>query len=557
MEKPRPGVELQPRTRHVAVFAALILVLTAAFGLIGPRSAGAQDSSVKTDATIRVVNASPGSPPIDVLLNGQPLVQNLAFGAPSSYGPLKAGSGYKLQVVPTGQPAANAIAEKDFDVDAGQAYIASIVNPLKDIKINVDQVKLDAIDPGKVRVRFFQTSPDAGKVDLAVTGGDTWFGGVSQGDHTDYKDFDAGTYTLDVKNNSGAALTTASGLQLEQGHVYDIFATGQIADKTFSIVTLATIVSPPCASALNLQGSADGACVRFAHAAPGSPNIDVYVNGTVASSNLAFGSSTEFLSIPAGDSTKIQVTAAGGSLDKTIIDQTISVSKGQAYQFIATGTTDDVKLSESRIDLTPVATGQARVRLINASPDAGSVDLSVKNGDKLFGGVDYRGVTDYRVIDAKSFTLDVLKKDDNQILSEGTIDLKEPDAYDLVLMGRVSDQSLKILTLSAPATARTGSVATPAVQGTSAPLATVSSETTVSPTSGALTTPQIGASTTATVQTSGTVTATPQVVEVTVTPTSQASGATASPTKQVVTVTVTQPATSTAKAVAATVTPTP
>jgi hypothetical protein len=489
--------KLRPVNKGLAVALAVVLGLTALFSLSVASPARAADNTVKPDATIRVLNASPGAPALDVLLNGQPLVQNLAFGAPSSYASLKSGD-YKVQVVPSGQAASNAIAEKDFTADSGQAYIVSIVNPLKDIKVNVDKVNLDAIDAGKARVRFIQDSPDAGKVDVKVTGGDTWFSGVDQGDATDYKNVDAGAYSLDVVGDNSTTLTTASGLQLEEGHVYDIFAIGQISDKSFGLIPLVTVVSPPCAAALNLQAQPTDGCVRIIHAAPGSPAVDVYVNGASSATNLAFGSSTEFFAVPAGDSTKIQITATGGSLDKAIVNDTVTINQGQAYQFIVTGNPDDVKLNESRLDLTPVATGQARLRLINASPDAGSVDLKIKDGDTLFSDAGFRDVTDYRVIDAGSTILDAVKNGESQVIAEGTIDLKEANVYDVILIGQEKDQSLKVIAIAAPASVRTGGVATPAAQGTPSPAATVESAATVSPTSEAMTTAQAGASVTAT-----------------------------------------------------------
>ena len=536
MEKTHRIIASRRAPKVLAGLTALLLVLTAAFGLFAPRSVSAADNQ-SPDASIRVINASPGSPAIDVLINGQPLVQSLAFGAPSSYAPLKAAS-YKLQVVPSGQPAENAIAEKDFDASSGSAYIVSIVNPLNDIKVNVDEVNLDALDTGKARVRVFHDSPDAGTIDVAVTGGDTLFSGLSSGDKSDYKDIDAGTYSFDIRGDNSTTLSTVSGLDIQAGNAYDIFAVGQISDKTFAIVPLATSVSKNCATILGLQGTDTDACVRVVHASPGSPAVDVYVNGAAATSNLGYGAATDFLIVPSGDSTKVQVTATGASVDNAVVDETVSLTGGQAYEFVATGTLDNIKLTEAQVDLTPLPQGQARVRLINASTDAGSVDLGIKNGDNLFTGTDFQGVSDYKVVDAASLTIDAIKGGESTVLTEGTVDLKEATVYEILLTGQVKDQSLKIMAISAPASVRTGAVATPSAQGTSSPVATVSSQATVSATAEALTTPQ-GVTPMTTVEPSPTATTAPQVVTVTVTATAQTAQSTATATRQAVEATVT------------------
>ena len=73
---------LQPRSRSAARVTALILVALALVAGLLPLRAGpvmAQDETAEADATLRVVHASPGAPEVDVLLDGQMLLQGLAY----------------------------------------------------------------------------------------------------------------------------------------------------------------------------------------------------------------------------------------------------------------------------------------------------------------------------------------------------------------------------------------------------------------------------------------------------------------------------------------------
>ena len=52
--------------------------------------------------------------------------------------------------------------------------------------------------------------------------------------------------------------------------------------------------------------------IRVVHASPDAPNVDVYVDGTLAIENLPFGEATDLLPIPAG-ARNIKVTPAGAT----------------------------------------------------------------------------------------------------------------------------------------------------------------------------------------------------------------------------------------------------
>lgn len=456
-------------SRMSRLFIMTLLCLAAVATVFTPRGAAAQDTT-KADATLRIVHASPGAPAVDVLLDGQPFATNLAFATATDYAPMPEGK-YKLQVVPTGQGADSAVVEQDVQLDSGQAYIFSVQKPLNDIEGKLYQVDLDAVDSGKARVRVVHVSPNAGDVTVAVTGGDDLFKGVGEFSTTDYKDVDAGAYSLDVKKDD-QVVYTASNLDIKAGRVYDIFAIGEVANQTFQLLPLVTNVNRPCNEVLGIDGDANSACVRVVHASPGSPAVDVYVNGSPAVQNLAFGSSTDFVAIPTGDKVKIQVTATGAAVDNAVINDDIDFDAGQAYEIVATGALDDIKATKVEVDLTPLPEGQARIRVIHASPDAGKVSVVVAQGPTLFDGVSFRDATNYQVVDAGDYKLQVKTGDDTIALAADAT-LEAGQVYDAVAVGRADDNTLALLLLTAPASVREGGVATPETGGTPESVGTV------------------------------------------------------------------------------------
>lgn len=449
--------------RSLAVLLMLAGTLAVVFG--GASSARAQNVT-ETDATIRFVHASPGAPNVDILVDGQAVVQDLSFGTATDYLPIPSGD-HKVQVVPTGQDADAAVIESDLSVDEGKAYVFVALNRLNDIEGKVYDVDLDSLDSGKARVRVIHASPDAGDVTISVTGGDKLWDGVSFTDSTDYKDLDAGSYSLDVKGDGDRVLLTAQNLPIEDGKAYDILAIGQLADNTLALLPLETTVSVPCTTALGIQGGIDDACVRVVHAAAGSPEVDVYLNDSPIITGLAFGTSTEFIAIPSGDDRKIQVVAAGGTPgDGDLVDTDFNADGRQGYEVVVNGNPDDLKAESSEIDLSPLPEGQSRVRVIHASPDAGGVDVVVADGPTLFEGVNFRDKTDYTTVDSATYKIQ-LKKDDSVAL-EGDLTFEPGVVYDVIAIGRADDNTLSLLVLSANAEVRSGAVATPVSQGTAA-----------------------------------------------------------------------------------------
>src|SRR5215213_11889865 len=283
---------LRSAARVVAmVFVALALVVALLPGRTTP--VRAQEEVAEADATVRVIHASPGAPEVDVLLDGQPLLQGVPYGTASSYSTMTPEE-HRVQIVPTGQTADAAVVDETIDAAPGQAYLLAVYGLLNDIGGDVYDVDLSEIEPGQARVRLINFSPDAGDVDLLETGGDEWFGDVGLGEAADYTDIAPGTYSADVRGgDDDRVLETVSDLTFEETRVYDVVVLGLIADDSLEVQSLVTTVSPSCTEVLGLEGDSSDSCVRLVHAAPDASPVDVYFNDTLMSQYLDVGATTE------------------------------------------------------------------------------------------------------------------------------------------------------------------------------------------------------------------------------------------------------------------------
>lgn len=502
-----------PRRRHASFTLSvmfLIVGMIAATIAVSPLSTSAQDPTAPPEegpATIRAVHAVPGAPSVDLLVDGQPVGQNLAFGAASEYAPIAPGT-HQVQLVPTGQQADAALSTTEVEAQSGTAYIVTALGAANAVEAQVNEVKLDPVEQGKARVRVIHASPDAGNVSVAVAGGDELFGEIEFKSDSDYTDVDAGSYALELRAaDGGEVLLSAPQIVFDQGRIYDVVALGQVADKSLTLLSLVTDVSPLCSQILGIGGPND-ACVRFVHTAPDIQASDFYIGDAKVADALSFGQGSNFINIPAADDQNVRVTAAGAAPTDDQNGATQSFRAGFAYQIVlsagggdagggdagGTGGTDangtggntggtdtgtgggnaqggagGVQVLVNQLDFTPLPQGQARVRAIHTATDVDAVDVAVANGPTLVEGVALGMSSDYRVVPAGQVRLQLRPVGQDVALMETDVTLDPAMVYDIFIVGRAQDQSLTLLILNAPTTALTGAVATPAAQPTVAP----------------------------------------------------------------------------------------
>src|SRR5215207_37488 len=447
---------------RVTGMVLVALALVAGLHPLQASPAQAQEETAEADATVRVIHASPGVPEVDVLLDGQTLLQGLTYETASSYSTMTPEE-HRVQIVPTGQTADAAVVNETIDAAPGQAYLVAVFGLLNDIGGAVYDVDLSEIEPGNARVRLINFSPDAGDIDLLETGGDEWFGNVALGDASDYRDIPPGTYSADVRGDDDRVLLTVSELPFEETRVYDVVVLGQIADDSLELQSLVTTVSPSCAEVLGLEGSSSDACVRLVHTAPDAPPVDIYLNDAQIAQNLEFGTATEYVMVPSGAGRGVRVTATGTPVEEAVIDTALDFDPGQAYEILVTGGGDDLDLTVTGTDLRPLPQGQARLRIIHASPDADAFDVGIAGSEEnLFEGVNFGDATDYVVLDAGDYSLEVRPGgEDMNVALQTDATFEEGVTYDLIALGRADEQTLTLLALMAPVEIQTGDVATP------------------------------------------------------------------------------------------------
>ena len=214
-----------------------------------------------------------------------------------------------------------------------------------------------------------------------------------------------------------------------------------------------------CTEALGI-GEAGNACVTVIHASPDAPAVDVYVDGTLALENLAFGAASGWVALPAGEH-QVQVSATGTPADQAVIDATLALEEDAAYEVAAVGLVAEITAAVNQVNLSELGEDEARIRVVHASPDAPAVDIAVTDGDVLFGELAFPDASGTRTVPAGSYDLEVRVAGTTDVaLALPGVELEAGMVYSVYAIGLVGDGSLTVLPIASSTTG--GEMATPA-----------------------------------------------------------------------------------------------
>ena len=216
--------------------AALALTLVAVAGLACTAAEATEDAApAPATGAVRVVHLSPDAPPVDILVNGQPALTNLAFPAASEYAALPAAT-YAVAVTPTGANDQVVLAaELPVTADTDATVVA--VGRLAALELLVLPDDNAAPAPGMAKVRVVHASPDAPAVDIAVAGGPVLFPDVAFKEDGGYAAVLAGAYDLEVRVAGTETVALAlPGVTVSDGQIVTLFAAGLLADGSLTAV---------------------------------------------------------------------------------------------------------------------------------------------------------------------------------------------------------------------------------------------------------------------------------------------------------------------------------
>ncbi|MGD9933788.1 MAG: DUF4397 domain-containing protein [Dehalococcoidia bacterium] len=231
-------------------FASRHVLLTVAIAALASLlvSTSALSAQAADTGRVRIMHASPDTPPVDIFVDGQKAVTALAFPKDTGYVTLPVGPhNVKVFVSPsdgTGTPAL----EANLTIAKGKDYTVLAVGEVGKATLGLLPLEDNNATPanGKAHVRLIHASPDAPAVDVGVAGTSVKvFSNVAYKGVGAHTPVDAGTYNLEVRPAGTSTVALAiPGLALKDRTVYTVVAVGLLANNSLAVIPLVDATAP-------------------------------------------------------------------------------------------------------------------------------------------------------------------------------------------------------------------------------------------------------------------------------------------------------------------------
>lgn len=191
--------------------------------------------------------------------------------------------------------------------------------------------------------------------------------------------------------------------------------------------------APPAAAAAERQN----ALIRVVHAIPAGASVDVYADANRVFDSLGYKTVTPYREL-SGQRFDFALRPAGMALAEPLASDRESLDPGDHYTIFALPgeeTAAHVVVSEDQ-HVAP-SSANARVRLVQASRDAGAVDLfSTQRAEPLFTSIGFQSVTDYEEVAPSAGNLEVRPSGEpTAMLMLQNVRLEAGKTYTVVIVG--------------------------------------------------------------------------------------------------------------------------
>ncbi len=156
--------------------------------------------------------------------------------------------------------------------------------------------------------------------------------------------------------------------------------------RVLAVMALAAVVAGPDLPAATAD---DGGLLRLAHLSPDTPPVDVYVESVADPAAgqvlpaVGYGMVSDYRSVPVG-TYAISMRAAGADpATPPVLSTTVEVEAGSSHTVAGVGAFADLGLQVLEDDVTPPATGSARLRVIAAAAGAATLDVTVPGAPSM------------------------------------------------------------------------------------------------------------------------------------------------------------------------------
>ncbi|WP_175991292.1 DUF4397 domain-containing protein [Bacillus sp. Marseille-Q1617] len=173
---------------------------------------------------VRVLHAVPDAPSVDIYINANRVLRDVAFKDISDYLTLPAGK-YHIDIYPAGNGVTTLISKK-VKVEPGKVYTFAATGTSNKLQL-LPFLDEPSVPSGETKIKFIHLSPDAPAVDIGVKGGDTVFADISYKQASEYLNLMPMTVNLEARiAGTKEKVLDIRNVKLDANQVYTIVALG-------------------------------------------------------------------------------------------------------------------------------------------------------------------------------------------------------------------------------------------------------------------------------------------------------------------------------------------
>ncbi|MCG8673049.1 MAG: DUF4397 domain-containing protein [Pseudomonadales bacterium] len=325
-------------------------------------------------ASVRAVHLSPDAPAVDVLVNGDVALEDVAYRDASGF--LAVAEGTQSLAVNVADTTTTVISA-DLALAADTKYTVLAVNNVASIEPLVI-TDTDTPADGFAQITVVHGAPAAPAVDVYVSAPDADFSGLSATLSnipfkavSDELEVPAGDYRVRVTLNGESDVIYDSGaLALADGVEY-IAVASEVSEglSPIGLTVLTDIDSTPFVLVDDARTR-----VRVAHASADAPEVDVSVDSAAVLTDVPFGVASGYLEL-LGDTYNIDVAAS--SSGASVINADLAFDARQDYTVIALNDLANIEALILEDDNSAPGDGNVKVRLVHGAKSAGLVDVYI------------------------------------------------------------------------------------------------------------------------------------------------------------------------------------
>lgn len=395
------------------------------------------------DTRVRALHAVANAPSVDLLVGGNIIVSNLGYSQVTGYLNVPSGD-QQVQVNPT--TTTDSVIDTTATFEEGLPYTIIALGSLPDVAPLVLQDQTAGPSATDVKLRVVHAAASAPAVDVYVTPPDSNLGQATPAVSnlafqaaSDYATLQPGEYRIRVTPTGDPTVVYDSGtLTLNAGDVITaaaIPATGGTAPITLTALTNRASRSGFAIPDVNAR-------VRAVHASPDTPPVDVLVDGQVAVSNLAFKEASAYAPVVATDGPAFTITATG--TQTAILQVSPALQRGTDYTLMAVNNRADIEPLLLTDNQAPPQPGNAKVRLVHASPNAPVVDILV-DGEVVASDVAFKDSSDYLQLAAGDHSVAIRDAANDTNVIETTVTVEDGGIYTVAAVNPLENLEALVL----------------------------------------------------------------------------------------------------------------